>query len=215
MSKNRRKTKREPKQRRSRETVDVIAQGAVQVLLREGYTGLTTRSVAKAAGVSIGTLYQYFDDKNEVLSAVIERDFEQVYAAFSDLLAKVADLPLREGIRVVVTAMVQGYAAESALRKVLDEQMPKIYSIDRTLAYYEKARKVMRSYLEIKKHELRVEDLDGVAWIMVTACDTLYRSAVAYHPELLVGGRVIELVEDLLIRFLVADDPAQTMRPGR
>ena len=66
--------RRRPRQSRSRATYDSILEGAVQVLERDGPDGLTTNRVAKRAGVSIGTLYQYFPDKAAILLAAAQRE---------------------------------------------------------------------------------------------------------------------------------------------
>ncbi len=69
--------RRRPKQARARATVDSILEAAVQVLERAGADGLNTNSVAERAGVSIGTLYQYFPDKEAILVAVARREMEK------------------------------------------------------------------------------------------------------------------------------------------
>ena len=72
------KPRKTPTQGRSRYTVDVIHQATIQVLLAEGAESLTTTKVAARAGVSVGTLYQYFGDKTSLLSSVTERHLLQV-----------------------------------------------------------------------------------------------------------------------------------------
>ena len=66
--------RRRPTQSRSRATCDAILEAAAQVLERDGPAGFTTASVAERAGVSIGTLYQYFPDKHAILLAAAERE---------------------------------------------------------------------------------------------------------------------------------------------
>lgn len=66
--------RRRPRQARSRVTYDSILEAAVQVLARDGATGLTTNRVAERAGVSIGTLYQYFPDKAAIVLAAAQRE---------------------------------------------------------------------------------------------------------------------------------------------
>jgi AcrR family transcriptional regulator len=66
--------RRRPRQSRSRATWDAILEAAAQVLERDGPAGFTTASVAERAGVSIGTLYQYFPDKQAILLAAAERE---------------------------------------------------------------------------------------------------------------------------------------------
>jgi AcrR family transcriptional regulator len=66
--------RRSPKQARSRATWDAIVEAAAQILERQGPNGVTTNSVAERAGVSIGTLYQYFPDKEAILVAAARRE---------------------------------------------------------------------------------------------------------------------------------------------
>jgi AcrR family transcriptional regulator len=66
--------RRRPRQSRSRATWDAILEAAAQVLERDGPAGFSTASVAERAGVSIGTVYQYFPDKQAILLAAAERE---------------------------------------------------------------------------------------------------------------------------------------------
>ena len=64
--------RKRPLQERSRSTVDVVLEAAAQVLERDGYTATTTDLIAERAGVSIGTLYQYFPNKDAILLALAQ-----------------------------------------------------------------------------------------------------------------------------------------------
>jgi len=66
--------RRSPRQARSRATWEAIVEAAAQILERQGPEGLTTNDVAGRAGVSIGTLYQYFPDKQAILLAAARRE---------------------------------------------------------------------------------------------------------------------------------------------
>jgi AcrR family transcriptional regulator len=69
--------RRRPKQARSQATYDSILEAAEQLLQREGAGGLNTNRIAERAGVSIGTLYQYFPDKAAILLATAQRSLAQ------------------------------------------------------------------------------------------------------------------------------------------
>lgn len=73
--------RKQPVQARSAASVEAICEAAVQVLLKEGKEQLTTRKVADRAGVSVGTLYQYFPNKSALLQAVLRNHLESVSAA--------------------------------------------------------------------------------------------------------------------------------------
>ncbi|HEY4941773.1 MAG TPA: helix-turn-helix domain-containing protein [Rhizomicrobium sp.] len=77
--------RRRPRQARALATVDSILEAAVQVLQRSGAGGLNTNSVAERAGVSVGTLYQYFPDKEAILLAIARRELENPGAGLAAL----------------------------------------------------------------------------------------------------------------------------------
>lgn len=72
------KPRKKPQQRRSRVTIDTIFEAAIQVLLANGLDGITTIQIAERAGVSVGSLYQYFPNKSALLAAVVKRHVGQV-----------------------------------------------------------------------------------------------------------------------------------------
>jgi AcrR family transcriptional regulator len=79
--------RKRPKQRRSRVTIDTIFEATIQVLLANGLDGVTTIQIADRAGVSIGSLYQYFPNKRALLAAVVKRHVGEV----ADAIIKACD----------------------------------------------------------------------------------------------------------------------------
>ena len=70
--------RKRPRQARSKATVDTILDATTRVLVKQGFDGLSTNAVAAAAGVSIGSLYQYFPNKEALVLALIERHMEEM-----------------------------------------------------------------------------------------------------------------------------------------
>ncbi len=99
---NRRKA---PRQARSVVTVDAIFEGTIQVLLTSGSTGLNTTRVAQRAGVSVGTLYQYFPNKQALLFAVLERHL----AMLADTLEAACSDHRGATVEVMAEAVVKAY----------------------------------------------------------------------------------------------------------
>src|SRR5882757_10109949 len=75
------KPRKRPVQARSEATVSAIFEASIQVLLTVGYRKMTTTRVAERAGVSVGTLYQYFPNRKALIAAVIERYLDDIAAA--------------------------------------------------------------------------------------------------------------------------------------
>lgn len=98
--------RKSPIQQRSRATVATIMQAAAQVLQRRGYTGFTTNHVAERAGVSIGSIYQYFPDKDALLTAMVVSDIDATQVAMLQALAalRTRDPASREWSQRVVRA---------------------------------------------------------------------------------------------------------------
>ena len=79
------KLRKTPRQKRSADTVAVIVEAAARILERNGFEGFNTNAIAEKAGVSIGSLYQYFPGKNALLSAIIERETAPLLAVSEEL----------------------------------------------------------------------------------------------------------------------------------
>lgn len=93
-----------PQQKRSRATCEAILQAAGEILARDGQAGLNTNHVAEQAGVSIGSLYQYFPNKQAIVVALI-RDFRQEMLRDIDAAAALSEqVGLKETLRRIVRA---------------------------------------------------------------------------------------------------------------
>ena len=95
-----------PVQTRAAVTVEAISGATIQVLLSQGADRLTTTRVAERAGVSVGTLYQYYPNKESLLFAVLEDHLDKVTAAVETACEQASHKPLSEMIRTVVEAFV-------------------------------------------------------------------------------------------------------------
>jgi len=95
-----------PIQARSALTVEAISEATVQVLLSHGAERLTTTRVAQRAGVSVGTLYQYYPNKQSLLFAVLENHLNSVMARVEAVCERACHKPLAQMIREMVEAFV-------------------------------------------------------------------------------------------------------------
>ncbi|WP_138509357.1 TetR/AcrR family transcriptional regulator [Maricaulis alexandrii] len=96
------KPRKTPSQSRSRVTVDAIFEATIQVLLKQGMAGLTTTSVAERAGVSVGTMYQYFPNKQALVYALNERFLTRLAEKVEDTCAGMAGRRACEGAEALI-----------------------------------------------------------------------------------------------------------------
>lgn len=115
--------RKKPKQARSTELVSAIIQAALQVLEKEGAVRFTTARVAEKAGVSVGSVYQYFPNKAAILFRLQSDEWQQTTAMLSGILGN-ADRPPLDRLRALVHAFIQSECEEAGLRQALNDAAP-------------------------------------------------------------------------------------------
>jgi AcrR family transcriptional regulator len=113
----------EPRQARSAGLVKAILQAAVQVLAEQGAQRFTTARVAERAGVSVGSLYQYFPNKAAILFRLQSDEWRQTGGLLNDILGDPTRPPL-ERLRTLVHAFIRSECEEAAVRGALDDAAP-------------------------------------------------------------------------------------------
>ncbi|RWA82422.1 TetR family transcriptional regulator [Mesorhizobium sp.] len=116
-------TRKQPKQARATELVAAILQAAAQVLASEGAQRFTTTRVAEKAGVSVGSLYQYFPNKAALLFRLQSDEWRQTTDLLCGILEDVEKPPL-ERIRTLVHAFIRSECEEAAVRVALNDAAP-------------------------------------------------------------------------------------------
>ncbi|WP_293794901.1 TetR family transcriptional regulator [uncultured Bosea sp.] len=116
-------SRKTPRQTRSTELVSAILEAAIQVLAQEGAQRFTTARVAEKAGVSIGSLYQYFPNKAAILFRLQSDEWRQTHAMLTDILGDAAQPPLAR-LRTLVRAFIRSECDEAAVRIALSDAAP-------------------------------------------------------------------------------------------
>ena len=121
----RRKAVRKPRQKRSQATVAAIIAAGARILGRDGWEGFTTNAVAERAGVSIGSLYEYFRNKQALLDAIADDHIgrgEQLQAHAAGLVASRREL--KDLVDMLVDGAIALHADDPALHRVLSSEVP-------------------------------------------------------------------------------------------
>jgi AcrR family transcriptional regulator len=198
-------------QKRSRLTVDALVEATARILIKEGYDRASTNKIAAKAGVSIGSLYQYFPSKEALVAAVIERHTLELSQVVSGALLKVAARPIEVGVRELVAAAIDAHRLNPKLHRVLAEEAPRTGRLENIDAVERYAYGFLRDYLESHRSEIDVADLDLAAFVLVTTVEALTHSAVLHRPDVLADERAgvfIEEVTRLVLRYLRPSPPS-------
>lgn len=113
--------RKRPRQGRSAATVEAILVAATRIITRDGFEALTTNGVAELAGVSIGSLYQYFPTKDAILVEVLRRKRASMTADFDAAVAESEDLPLKAAIGHVVASVMKHQFLDPNLSRMVFE----------------------------------------------------------------------------------------------
>jgi AcrR family transcriptional regulator len=192
-------------QERSRSTVDALLEATARVLLNEGYDRASTNRIAEVAGVSIGSLYQYFPSKEALVAGVIDRHTQQVSQVTRNAVVKMAASPIEVAAREFVSLGIEGHRVNPKLHAVLSEQIPRVGRLENIEASLREGYTLVRGYLEAHRDEIDVADLDLAAFVLVTVVEALTHAAVLRRPDILTGDRTRQFVDDvtrLVVRYL-------------
>lgn len=194
-----------PKQQRSKVTVAAILDATVQVLEREGSDAATTSRIAEVAGVSVGTLYQYFANREAILDALQDREFERATEMMSRVLSRGAYRTDREVARAVVEGLLELHSASPALHRLLVVQGLSVTPAERVQAFDMRIIAVVKSFLSLAKLRIRRSNLDAAAFVIYQAVRASMLAAVVERPPGLDSDTLVDELTDLVLRYLAAD----------
>ena len=109
--------RKKPIQRRSESTIDTILEASAQILDAEGEKGLNTNDIATRSGFSVGTLYQYFKNKDAIVQAMAEREVRLVNEKFDQLIKAEKNLTQEAAVRAVVRVLIEPFSKRSRARR--------------------------------------------------------------------------------------------------
>jgi AcrR family transcriptional regulator len=179
-----RHVRRRPKQRRARETVEAVLDAVIRILKRDGYRAITTNRIAEVAGVSIGSVYQYFPDKASIFNALHQRHVDQIDRMVQSKLVEHASSLLEDLMRAMIEAMVDAHATDPELYELLLTEVP--HKADGTKEFAVRLHGAFRLAISSRAHELKKRrDLDTVVFIVVNMVEALSHGAVLRRPPAL------------------------------
>jgi AcrR family transcriptional regulator len=194
--------RKRPRQARSRATVEAILEATVRVLVARGYQGTTTIAVAARAGVSVGSLYQYFPNKESLVAALVDRHKAELVACVEAALAAAPEGDPRAAVRAFIRAGIDAHRIHPALHKVLAEQVPRVGRLKAAMDTSKALAARLAAYLARHRARLAVDDPEVAAFVVETAVEALVHRVVIERPEQIGTARLEAEATDLVMGYL-------------
>jgi len=179
--------------------VDALIEATARILVKEGFDKASTNRIAAVAGVSIGSLYQYFPGKEALVAAVIERHQQELTQIARRELADVANLPVEKAVRRLVAMAVEAHRADPKLHRVLAEQIPRVGRLEKLESFSRENFALFKAYLQSHRDEICVADLDLASFVCVTTIEALTHNAVLHHA----GDHATRALTNHAVRLVV------------
>jgi AcrR family transcriptional regulator len=191
--------RRRPKQRRARQTVDAVLDAVVRVLKRNGLNAVTTNRIAEVAGVSIGSVYQYFPDKRAIFVALHQRHVDEIDRMVETELVEHAASSLDELVRAMVEGMIEAHATDPELHELLLTEVP--HRADGTRDFAVRLHGAFRLAIASRHNELKTpRDLDTIVFVVTHMVEALCHGAVLRRPP----GLSLEDAKEEVVRAVLA-----------
>ena len=186
--------RKKPIQARSRQTVKSILEATDRVLRRDGYDAASTNRIAQIAGYSVGSLYQYFADKESVVRTLIDQSLALEDELAAECLAKEVSEPLGQALATLVEFLLQRRWMDAHVYRTLESECGDLYG-QPALARILEAQSVLPTVLQqlAIKHwaGLRRDDVGATLWVLTAATQAVtFQSAVNPQPDVTLASLV-------------------------
>ena len=194
--------RKRPEQDRSRATVGAILEAAARVLVTSGYEAFTTNRVAEKAGISIGSFYQYFPNKDALLGELMRCHIEEIERGVEEMAVHAATMPLEQLIRVAIEQNIASHLINPELHRVLSEEVPMAGLTNWKATYAKRMHERVRAAFELRRSEIRVPDLDLAVYMVTSAVEAVVHNAVSARTTDVKSGALAAELARMLVGYL-------------
>ncbi len=174
--------------------VEDLLQATTRIICREGLERLTTNQIAETAGVSVGSLYQYFPNKEALVAELRQRYEARFLERLVRAFGSIAPLPLGEAIRAFARFTIDVHREDPQLHNELSPEIPE--------DQHRTVREMVRAYLEAHRDEVRRPDLEIATYVLVEVGESLVHNTALRAPKRLEDPSFLDEVCDLMERYL-------------
>jgi AcrR family transcriptional regulator len=176
--------RKSPSQKRSRETVARIIEAAARILIADGYEGASTNRIAAEAGISPGSLYQYFPGKDAIIVATVEGLTERMADQMVAAVAAADDERIEDSVHSIISALVAAMDHDRELVRVIVEQLPRLGGSAQLPAFERRISDLATGYLTAVARGVDRRRVAMTVWIAVQTVEQLTIRYVLDRPPI-------------------------------
>ncbi len=204
MAPSRRRTPRKrPQQERSRATFDAILEAGARVLVKQGYDRASTNRIAEVAGVSIGSLYEFFPNKDAIFTELRRRLNDQMFRFVGQAMEEALELPAREGVARTVELLVRAHTVDPRLEAALRDRVPAEVLADQSRVINRRLLDLGMAFVRRHRKQIRPRNLEFAVFVAIQATESLTLEAARLQPAAVRDGTAAREISDLITRYLV------------
>lgn len=199
-----------PTQERSRQTVATILDACARLLVSEGFYAMTTDKIAKEANVSIGSLYQFFGNKESVVQALVKNVIEEDKRFMTEKMRAISPLPAEQRIRAMIDTAIE-----------ITRRNPELRSKLITIQYYVSEAafitEFINFYKEVVRHNLPQipgRDMEKVTYVLVNSFIGMTNSMIVDNPTSTLDAELASEISQLFLKYLNLDSSVQSNPSG-
>jgi AcrR family transcriptional regulator len=196
--------RRQPRQERALHTVEAVLGAVLRVLKSHGVEAVTTNRIAQVAGVSIGSVYQYFPDKRAIFVALHDRHVEQISRVIDATLVEHASSSLEDFVRALIEALVRVHTSDPELHQVM-ATVP--HRAEGAHALEARLRNTFRIAITSRSRRVTTTDLDRALFVLPHVVDALVHGAVHRRPARMSVRSATDEAVKAVLACLRACDP--------
>lgn len=194
--------RKKPVQQRAKVTADSILEAAEKIMLKEGYEQANTNRIAEVAGVSIGSLYQYFPDKEAIATSLIEKTISSAAVQARQTLHDLLEAPLEEASRKINEALLDIFEENQFALYVLPEKLKNESSSDVGLALEKFMHVTNLSFMEQHKKDFTAKDVDIAYHVITVATLNNIENFVRENPTNMTRDQFIDEMVRLFVSYM-------------
>lgn len=194
--------RKQPTQHRARITVESILQAAESIIFKEGYEVATTNHIAEVAGVSIGSLYQYFPSKDAIVAGLVEGAVVSAAERLREGLLACMGMPLADSIPELVRLILETRKKNAFIFLRLPRDVPKLGKISRQLTTEKFLYTTIHAYYLQHRGEIKVENLETAMFVTEHLVVGSINAYIEDNAAKLTDEELVQHLSDAVIKYL-------------